>query len=309
MTTGSLFLLATLSEKVVASLFRLGRLYSYLGDSIESVERLTDVFAQHPSVVDRPSPEPCMKLDGAIEMDDVGFAYRSGRPVLQDVSLTIPARSVLAIVGRSGAGKTSLIKLLSRHYDVTAGEIRVDGIDIRDYSLADYRRQVAVVSQDIQLFDTSIAHNIAYGRDATLDEIREAARLANADAFVAQLPSGYDTKIGERGVKLSGGQRQRIGIARALLMRPAVLVFDEATSSLDTESERSIQDALGKIARRQTMIIIAHRLSTVESADHIVVLEDGRIAEHGSPAQLAQRDGVFARMRRLQGLDAEALRA
>ena len=309
MTTGSLFLLATLSEKVVASLFRLSRLYSYLGDSIESVEQLTDMFAEQPSIVERPSAESCIKLDGAIELDEVGFAYLSGRPVLQDVSLTIPARSMTAVVGRSGAGKTTLIKLLSRHYDVTEGALRVDGVDVRDYALADYRRQVAVVSQDIQLFDTTIARNIAYGRDATLEEIREAARLANADQFVSQLPNGYDTAIGERGVKLSGGQRQRVGIARALLMRPAVLVFDEATSSLDTESERLIQEALAKIARQQTMIIIAHRLSTVESADHIVVLENGRIAEHGSPAQLTQRDGVFARMRRLQGLDAQALRA
>ncbi|MET0388954.1 MAG: ATP-binding cassette domain-containing protein, partial [Polyangiales bacterium] len=160
----------------------------------------------------------------------------------------------------------------------------------------------AVVSQDIQLFDNSVAANIAYGRDAPLAEIREAAQLANADDFIMQLPQGYDTRVGERGLKLSGGQRQRIGIARALLMRPAVLVFDEATSSLDTESERSIQEAVGKIARRQTMILIAHRLSTLEAADRIVVIEQGRIVETGTPGHLARQDGIFARMRRLQQL-------
>jgi ABC-type multidrug transport system fused ATPase/permease subunit len=158
------------------------------------------------------------------------------------------------------------------------------------------------VSQDIQLFDNSVAKNIAYGRDASLAEIREAAELAHAHEFIAQLPQGYDTRVGERGLKLSGGQRQRVGIARALLMRPAVLVFDEATSSLDTESERSIQVALNQIARRQTMSLIAHRLSTLEAADRIVVLEQGRIVETGSPTHLVRQDGIFARMRRLQAL-------
>lgn len=302
MTTGSLFLFATLSEKVVASLFRLGRLYSYLGDSIESVQQLTRVFSARATIVDAPGALPCPALSGAIELCDVGFSYHTDRPVLQDVTLSIPERSTIAIVGRSGAGKTTLIKLLSRHYDVTEGGIRVDGVDIRDYAVADYRRQIAVVSQDIQLFDTSVALNIAYGLDAELSEIREAARLANADEFIEQLPQGYATRVGERGLKLSGGQRQRIGIARALLMRPAVLVFDEATSSLDTESERAIQDALAKIARRQTMFLIAHRLSTLETADRIVVFEQGRIVETGSPAHLARGEGIFARMRQLQAL-------
>ncbi|MEY4577579.1 MAG: hypothetical protein RL701_2282 [Pseudomonadota bacterium] len=302
MSTGSLFLFATLSEKVVASLFRLDRLYSYLGDSMESAQQLAKVFAARPSIVDRAAAQPCAELDGDIEFREVEFAYQAGRPVLHELSLSIPARSVIAVVGRSGGGKTTLIKLLSRHYDVTQGSIHVDGVDIRDYRVADYRRQVAVVSQDIQLFDNSIASNIAYGRDADLADIRAAAQLANAAEFIEQLPQGYDTRVGERGLKLSGGQRQRIGIARALLMRPAVLVFDEATSSLDTESERSIQEALSRIAGRHTMILIAHRLSTIETADRIIVVEDGRIVETGSPAVLAKQEGIFARMRALQAL-------
>jgi ABC-type multidrug transport system fused ATPase/permease subunit len=302
MSTGSLFLFATLSEKVVASLFRLDRLYSYLGDSVESAEQLARVFAAVPCVVDRAEAEPCARLDGEIQFQNVSFHYRPGRPVLKDLSLSIPARSVIAVVGRSGGGKTTLIKLLSRHYDVTKGSVRVDGTDIRDYRVADYRRKVAVVSQDIQLFDDSVAANIAYGLDADLPAIQAAAQLANAAEFIEQLPQGYETRVGERGLKLSGGQRQRIGIARALLMRPAVLVFDEATSSLDTESERSIQEALSRIAGRHTMILIAHRLSTIETADQIIVVDDGRIVEAGSPAELARREGTFARMRALQAL-------
>jgi len=303
MTTGSLYLFATLSEKVVASLFRLDRLHSFLGDSMESVRQLTQLFRQAPSIVDRPNTQPCTALDGSIELDAVSFAYGSRTPVLRDISLKVPARSVLALVGRSGAGKTTLIKLLSRHYDVTSGSLRIDGVDIRNYEVSDLRRQVAVVSQDIQLFDTTIAHNIAYGvGDADLAQIREAAQLANAASFIEQLPEQYNTRIGERGLKLSGGQRQRIGIARALLLRPAILIFDEATSSLDTESEQLIQDALVKIARRQTLILIAHRLSTVETADRVVVLDQGRIAEVGTPEQLAKQDSLFARMRQLQGL-------
>jgi ABC-type multidrug transport system fused ATPase/permease subunit len=302
MSTGSLFLFATLSEKVVASLFRLDRLYSYLGDSMESAQQLGRVFAAKPSIVDRPQAKPCAKLDGGIEFRAVDFHYRAGRPVLHDLSLAIPARSVIAVVGRSGGGKTTLIKLLSRHYDVTRGSVRMDGVDIRDYRVADYRRQVAVVSQDIQLFDDSVASNIAYGLDTDLPAIQAAAQLANAAEFIEQLPQGYETRVGERGLKLSGGQRQRIGIARALLMRPAVLVFDEATSSLDTESERSIQDALSRIAGRHTMILIAHRLSTIETADQIIVMDEGRIVEAGSPAELTRRNGTFARMRALQAL-------
>jgi len=303
MSTGSLYLFATLSEKVVASLFRLDRLHSFLGDSMESVRQLTQLFQHSPSIVDRPNAQAAATLDGAIELAAVSFAYGSRAPALRDISLKIPARSVLALVGKSGAGKTTLIKLLSRHYDVTGGAIRIDGVDIRDYQVSDIRRQVAVVSQDIQLFDTSIAHNIAYGvENAEFSKIREAAQLANAASFIEQLPEQYDTRIGERGLKLSGGQRQRIGIARALLLRPAILIFDEATSSLDTESEQLIQDALAKIARRQTLILIAHRLSTIETADRVVVLDQGRIAEIGTPQQLAKQDSLFARMRQLQGL-------
>lgn len=305
MTTGTLFLFATLSEKCVASLYRLGRLYSYLGDSMEAVSQLTEIFRAKPTLALRSDVQDCPSLHGEISLRHVEFGYEPTQPVVRDVSLAIPARSVVAIVGRSGAGKTTLIKLLCRHYDVTGGEILVDGVDIRDYELSDYRRKVAVVSQDIQLFDTTVAENIAYGwSDGEVDkaEILRAARLANAHPFIQELPNGYDTLVGERGLKLSGGQRQRLGIARALLMRPAVLIFDEATSSLDTESERLIQDALVNIARQQTMILIAHRLSTIETADRIVVMDKGQVVEVGSPSELVDRDGEFARMRRLQSL-------
>lgn len=302
MTTGALFLFATLSEKVVSSLFRLGRLHSYLGDSVEAVAQLTAIFEAEPCVTDGAHTRPGSPLAGAIALSQVRFAYRPGQDVLRGISLTIAPRSVIAIVGRSGAGKTSLIKLLCRHYDVTGGGIYMDGVDIRDYPLAELRRQVAVVSQDIQLFDTTVASNIAYGLPAELSDIRRAARSANADDFIMALPDGYQTHVGERGLRLSGGQRQRIGIARALLMRPAILIFDEATSSLDTESERLIQEALSRIAHQQTMILIAHRLSTIEAADRVIVMQDGSVVEAGSPAELIHRGGVFARMRRMQAL-------
>jgi ABC-type multidrug transport system fused ATPase/permease subunit len=302
MTAGTLVFFATLSEKVVASLYRLGRLYSHLGDSMEAIRQFTELFQEESDIVDLPDAMPCSRLEGKLEFSNVSFSYNAGKNALSGVNLVIQPRRVLALVGRSGSGKTTIAKLICRHYDVTAGAILADGTDIRKFKIADYRRQIAVVSQDIEIFDADLWSNIAYGIDATKEQIQEAARVANAEEFIRALPDGYDTRVGERGVKLSGGQRQRVGIARALIMKPAVMIFDEATSSLDTESERLIQDSLRKIMREQTMIIIAHRFSTLEFADMVVVLEDGRIIESGPPRELLHSEGVFARMRKLQEL-------
>ena len=302
MTAGTLFLFATLSEKVVASLYRLGRLYSHLGDSMEAINQFSDLFEEQEDIVDKPTSIDVPKLEGKLSFDQVTFSYADDVPVLEDINLEIPPKSVVAFVGRSGAGKTTMIKLLGRHYDVTSGSIKIDGLDIRDMKVEDYRRKIAVVSQDIEVFDASVSQNIAYGTKATQEQIERAAKAAHAHGFILEMPDGYGTRVGEKGVKLSGGQRQRVGIARALLMEPVVLIFDEATSSLDTESERSIQQALIDISRRQTMIIIAHRFSTIESADMIVVFEDGRVVESGSHSDLMRKDGIFARMRGLQRL-------
>lgn len=302
MTPGTFVLFATLSEKVVSSLYRLGRLYSHLGDSMESINQFSDLFEEQADIFDAERARDCPKLEGKVVFEKVDFSYLEGIPALQDIDIEIPPKKVAAFVGRSGAGKSTMIKLLSRHYDVTAGSIKVDGTDIREFKVDQFRRKIAVVSQDIEIFDATVLRNIAYGTSASIEEVERAARAAYAHEFIEKLPKGYETRVGERGVKLSGGQKQRIGIARALVMQPAVLIFDEATSSLDTESERLIQQALWDISSRQTIIIIAHRLSTIENADKIVVFHQGRVVEVGNYTELIKQDGLFKRMTDLQAL-------
>jgi len=240
---------------------------------------------------------------GEIRYDRVRFAYHAAsEPVLDDISLDIRAGQTVAFVGRSGAGKTTLVSLLPRFYELTEGRIRLDGVDIRDLTLASLRAQLALVSQHVTLFNDTIAHNIAYGALATADQaaIEAAARAAHADEFIRQLPKGYDTEVGENGVLLSGGQRQRLAIARAILKDAPVLILDEATSALDSESERHIQQALEELMHNRTTLVIAHRLSTIERADRIVVMSQGRIVETGSHAELLARGGQYAALHRLQ---------
>lgn len=304
MTAGTFVLFATLSEKVIASLYRLGRLYSHLGDSMVDVNELCELFATEPKVSDKAGAVAAPAFNGEIRFRDVSFGYTPELPILREIDIVIPERTVCAFVGRSGAGKSTMVKLLLRHYDVTNGAIEIDGRDLRDFTLSSYRQRIAVVSQDVEIFDSTIHDNIAYGQDASRAAVEAAAREAFAYDFVMQLPKGFDTRVGERGIKLSGGQKQRIGIARALIMCPSILIFDEATSALDSESERMIQQALTRISHLQTMIIIAHRLSTIEHADQIIVLDDGRVVEAGSQEELMAQRGVFHAMRRLQALGA-----
>ncbi|MGD8281392.1 MAG: ATP-binding cassette domain-containing protein, partial [Gemmatimonadota bacterium] len=236
-----------------------------------------------------------------IAYEDVSFAYRDGEPALRDVSLSVPKGGMLALVGASGSGKSTLVDLLGRFFDVTRGRITIDGTDIREVALADLRGLMGIVSQETVLFHDSVRANIAYGvAEATDDQVQAVARAAHAHEFIRRLPEGYDTVVGERGVELSGGQRQRIAIARALLRDPPILVLDEATSSLDTESERVIQDAIEKLLEGRTVFVIAHRLSTVQRADQILVMENGRIAERGTHASLLAESGRYRHLYELQ---------
>jgi ATP-binding cassette, subfamily B, bacterial MsbA len=241
------------------------------------------------------------RVRGEVQFDSVSFSYPAGKGVaLQEINLQVQSGEMIAFVGRSGSGKSTLVNLLPRFYDVNSGSVRVDGIDVREYELRSLRDQIAVVSQDVVLFNDTIRANIAFGRDVPLARIEEAAKAAYVMEFVRDLPSGLDTMVGDRGVLLSGGQRQRISIARALLKNAPILILDEATSALDTEAERIIQRALEDLMTNRTTLVIAHRLSTVEKANRICVLDSGRIVESGSHAELIARNGHYAALHRMQ---------
>jgi subfamily B ATP-binding cassette protein MsbA len=246
---------------------------------------------------------PLTRARGEIELRSVSFAYDEAKgQVLRDVSLMVEPGKMVALVGRSGAGKSTILSLLPRFYDPQSGSVMLDGVDLREYSLAALREQIAYVSQDVVLFNDTIGNNIAYGSMAGVDSERiwEATRAAHAEEFIRKLPEGLDTMIGDNGVLLSGGQRQRIAIARALLRDAPVLLLDEATSSLDSESERHIQDALENLLRNRTTLVIAHRLSTVEHADRIIVMNDGAVVESGTHTELLAMSGHYARLHRTQ---------
>ncbi len=245
---------------------------------------------------------PLARAKGEVEFRDVGFEYAAEKgAVLRHISLAVPAGATVAIVGRSGSGKSTLVSLLARFYDPTSGSVLIDGVDIREYSLRDVRRQISLVSQEVVLFNDTIRNNIIFGASDIGDaQLESAARAAYVIEFVEQLPQGLDTIVGDRGVLLSGGQRQRIAIARALLRDTPILILDEATSALDTAAERHIQAALDQLLRNRTTFVIAHRLSTVEKADRILVLRDGEVVEYGAHAELLERRGIYAELHRLQ---------
>lgn len=266
--------------------------------SLAGADRIAGLLKEEQEPHDVPGAEPIAdRVRGEIVFQDVGFAYSNGTPVLEHVSLTIPAHNVVALVGPTGVGKSTLASLIPRFYDVTEGAIFLDGRDIRDYTLESLRRQISIVLQDVFLFYGTVRDNLLFGRPgASEDEMIDAARTANAHDFITALPEGYDTPIGERGVKLSGGQKQRLSIARAVLKDAPVLILDEATSSVDTETELLIQEALERLIRGRTTIVIAHRLSTVRNADTIVVLDDRTIREMGSHDELMRLHGMYRRL-------------
>lgn len=269
--------------------------------SLAAAERIFEILDEEPQIKDAPDAIELPRVQGRVEFDHVDFSYGGEDEVLTDICIKAEPGQIVALVGRSGAGKTSIVNLIPRFYDPNAGRILIDGFDIRQVTQKSLRRQIAMVLQDTFLFNGTIKENIRYGKlDATDEEIAEAARAANAAEFIEQMPQGYDTEIGERGVKLSGGQKQRLAIARAILADPRILILDEATSSVDSESEYLIHRAMDRLMEGRTTFVIAHRLSTVKHADQIITLEKGRVSEIGDHKSLVAQDGVYAQMYEMQ---------
>ncbi len=280
---------------------KLARLHVNLQEGMAAAQRLFAILDEKPTIIETPDAKALVLSGGEVVFKNVDFSYHKDAPATYDLSLTVPAGKTVALVGASGAGKSTLLNLIPRFYDVTSGEITIDGQNVRDVTLKSLRNSIALVSQEVLLFDDTVRANIAYGRtDATEDEIIAAAKHAGAHEFIIELPEGYDTEVGPRGGKLSGGQRQRVAIARAMVRDASILLLDEATSALDSESERKVQAALGTLMAGKTTVVIAHRLSTVVEADIIYVMDSGRVIESGAHAELLAKDGAYAKLYALQ---------
>jgi ATP-binding cassette subfamily B protein len=285
----------------------LGMVYRQMKHSLTDMDQLVKLLAEMPEIRDRENAQPLQVTQGEVRFEHVAFAYHPERPILQDVDFTIAPGKKVAVVGASGAGKSTLARLLFRFYDVSGGRVLIDGQDIREVSQHSLRAAIGIVPQDTVLFNESLYYNLAYARpEATRDEIVEAARLAQLHSFVESLPEGYDTIVGERGLKLSGGEKQRVAIARAILKKPRILIFDEATSALDSHAEQAILQALKRASAHHTTLVIAHRLSTIVDADQILVMEKGHIVERGNHSALLEKKGIYSTLWELQQKERQA---
>ena len=294
-TVGHFAMVNLLMLQLFMPLNFMGMVYREIKQGLTDIEKMMDVLDQSPEVADRPGARDLKVSGGAIRFEAVRFAYDPEREILKDVSFDVPAGKMVAIVGPSGAGKSTVSRILLRFYDVSGGKVTIDGQDLRDVTQKSLRAAIGVVPQDTVLFNDTIFYNIKYGRpDATDAEVIDAARMAQIDDFVSALPAGYNTMVGERGLKLSGGEKQRVAIARTILKGPPILILDEATSALDSHTEKEIQDALDRVSRNRTTLVIAHRLSTIIHADVILVLRDGQLVEKGTHAELIAADGLYA---------------
>ncbi|GAB5428392.1 MAG: ABC transporter ATP-binding protein/permease [Devosia indica] len=297
LTLGDFVLLNTFLMQIYRPLNFIGFVYRELRQGLTDIEEMFKLLDQDPEIQDKPGAKALAVTGPVIRFEDVSFHYDPDRPILKGVSFEVPAGKTVAIVGPTGAGKSTISRLLFRFYDVTGGRVTIDGQDLREVTQESLRSAIGMVPQDTVLFNDTIGYNIEYGRPgASAEEVKEAARMAQVAGFIETLPKGYDTPVGERGLKLSGGEKQRVAIARTILKSPSILILDEATSALDTKTERDIQAALDEVSRNRTTVVIAHRLSTVVNADEILVLRDGQIAERGDHANLLQQDGLYAQM-------------